>query len=92
MLQLFVVPKGLTVYTEIPQWGSIVCIVSQQVPEQQGLWTSPHCYFSLLCTCLSTHTHIQVVQIFYPFSLQVYPNAFPGSSVDDCPRDSTREE
>jgi alpha-1,6-mannosyl-glycoprotein beta-1,2-N-acetylglucosaminyltransferase len=34
----------------------------------------------------------RVMQVFYPFSLQVYPDTFPGMSVEDCPRDSTREE
>eukprot|EP00111_Clytia_hemisphaerica_P016308 TCONS_00048294-protein len=28
-----------------------------------------------------------VVQIFFPFSLQLYPNEFPGPSPNDCPRD-----
>jgi alpha-1,6-mannosyl-glycoprotein beta-1,2-N-acetylglucosaminyltransferase len=29
----------------------------------------------------------KVMQIFYPFSLQLYPNSFPGSDPKDCPRD-----
>ena len=30
------------------------------------------------------------MQIFYPFSLQVMPNTFPGASPDDCPRDASK--
>nr|XP_033809373.1 alpha-1,6-mannosyl-glycoprotein 2-beta-N-acetylglucosaminyltransferase [Geotrypetes seraphini] len=29
----------------------------------------------------------QVLQIFFPFSIQLYPNEFPGSDPKDCPRD-----
>ena len=34
----------------------------------------------------------KVIQIFYPHSLQLNPNAFPGQSPDDCPRDISRQE
>lgn len=34
----------------------------------------------------------KVIQIFYPHSLQLNPNTFPGQSPDDCPRDISREE
>lgn len=33
-----------------------------------------------------------VLQIFYPFSLQVMPTTFPGSSPNDCPRDAGKEK
>jgi len=33
-----------------------------------------------------------VMQIFYPDSLQLNPNSFPGQSPDDCPRDVTINE
>ncbi|CAF4652890.1 unnamed protein product, partial [Rotaria sp. Silwood2] len=28
-----------------------------------------------------------VIQIFYPFSQQLYPDEFPGLDPNDCPRD-----
>ena len=34
----------------------------------------------------------RVMQIFYPFSLQVYPNSFPGTDPRDCPRDLSVDE
>ncbi|CAN0401569.1 unnamed protein product [Lampetra fluviatilis] len=34
----------------------------------------------------------RVLQIFFPFSLQVYPNEFPGQDPNDCPRDISLEE
>ena len=34
----------------------------------------------------------KVMQIFYPFSLQLYPNSFPGSDPKDCPRDISVSE
>lgn len=32
------------------------------------------------------------VQIFFPYSLQLHPNAFPGDSPDDCPRNINKEK
>ncbi|XP_054766310.2 alpha-1,6-mannosyl-glycoprotein 2-beta-N-acetylglucosaminyltransferase-like [Lytechinus pictus] len=32
------------------------------------------------------------MQIFYPYSLQVYQNEFPGPDANDCPRDITLEK
>nr|XP_054765897.1 alpha-1,6-mannosyl-glycoprotein 2-beta-N-acetylglucosaminyltransferase-like [Lytechinus pictus] len=37
-------------------------------------------------------TFCQVMQIFYPYSLQVYQNEFPGPDANDCPRDITLEK
>jgi len=34
----------------------------------------------------------RVIQIFFPFSLQLYPNEFPGSDPNDCPRNITKEK
>uniref|UniRef100_UPI00398F8BB4 alpha-1,6-mannosyl-glycoprotein 2-beta-N-acetylglucosaminyltransferase n=1 Tax=Pristiophorus japonicus TaxID=55135 RepID=UPI00398F8BB4 len=32
----------------------------------------------------------QVLQIFFPFSIQLYPNEFPGHDPKDCPRDISK--
>ncbi|RWS19612.1 alpha-1:6-mannosyl-glycoprotein 2-beta-N-acetylglucosaminyltransferase-like protein, partial [Leptotrombidium deliense] len=34
----------------------------------------------------------KVLQIFYPYSTQIFPNSFPGDDPNDCPRDATRQE
>ena len=34
----------------------------------------------------------KVMQLFYPFSLQAYPNEFPGTDPKDCPRDIKQQE
>eukprot|EP00062_Callorhinchus_milii_P007917 gi/632950061/ref/XP_007890513.1/ PREDICTED: alpha-1,6-mannosyl-glycoprotein 2-beta-N-acetylglucosaminyltransferase-like [Callorhinchus milii] len=34
----------------------------------------------------------QVLQIFFPYSLQLYPLEFPGQDPQDCPRDISKEE
>jgi len=34
----------------------------------------------------------QVIQIFFPYSLQLYPKEYPGQSQEDCPRDLPRDE
>ncbi|CAF3205728.1 unnamed protein product [Rotaria sp. Silwood2] len=37
-------------------------------------------------------TFVPVMQIFYPFSQQLYPNEFPGLDPNDCPRDIVRHK
>lgn len=32
------------------------------------------------------------MQIFYPHSIQVYPDMFPGSDPKDCPQNITKDE
>lgn len=32
----------------------------------------------------------RVMQIFYPYSIQMYPHNFPGEDPEDCPRNATR--
>ncbi|XP_062323678.1 alpha-1,6-mannosyl-glycoprotein 2-beta-N-acetylglucosaminyltransferase [Osmerus eperlanus] len=34
----------------------------------------------------------QVLQIFFPFSIQLYPQEFPGNDPKDCPRDISKTE
>lgn len=33
-----------------------------------------------------------VLQIFYPYSIQLYENVFPGTDTNDCPRDIGKDE
>lgn len=33
----------------------------------------------------------RVLQIFYPYSIQLYPNEFPGTDPEDCARDINQE-
>ncbi|XP_038124941.1 alpha-1,6-mannosyl-glycoprotein 2-beta-N-acetylglucosaminyltransferase [Cyprinodon tularosa] len=37
-------------------------------------------------------TFCKVLQIYFPFSTQLYPNEFPGQDPRDCPRDISKEE
>ncbi|XP_065648384.1 alpha-1,6-mannosyl-glycoprotein 2-beta-N-acetylglucosaminyltransferase isoform X2 [Hydra vulgaris] len=37
-------------------------------------------------------TFCQVIQIFFPYSMQMYPNEYPGPSENDCPRDIALSE
>ncbi|CAF1174208.1 unnamed protein product [Adineta ricciae] len=37
-------------------------------------------------------TFVPVIQIFYPFSQQLYPNEFPGLDPKDCPRDISKHK
>lgn len=37
-------------------------------------------------------TFCRVLQIYFPYSLQLYPNEFPGQDPSDCPRDISKDE
>jgi hypothetical protein len=49
-------------------------------------------YYDDMMKLVQTVDFCRVTQIFYPFSLQAYPDQFPGPSRNDCPRDSTKEQ
>ncbi|KAI1725537.1 n-acetylglucosaminyltransferase II (MGAT2) domain-containing protein [Ditylenchus destructor] len=37
-------------------------------------------------------TFCRVIQIFYPYNIQIFPNTFPGRHPNDCPEKATKEE
>lgn len=37
-------------------------------------------------------TFCKVMQIYFPFSIQLYPSEFPGQDPSDCPRDLSKDE
>ncbi|XP_063296111.1 alpha-1,6-mannosyl-glycoprotein 2-beta-N-acetylglucosaminyltransferase [Pelobates fuscus] len=41
---------------------------------------------------ISSVDFCQVLQIFFPFSIQLYPNEFPGHDPKDCPRDIDKKD
>lgn len=36
--------------------------------------------------------YLQVVQIFYPYNMQLFPHVFPGQDPRDCPEKISKEE
>ena len=46
----------------------------------------------IILYCHSYDLYRQVVKTFFPKSMQLYPNEFPGKSPNDCPRDISREK
>lgn len=52
-----------------------------------------HDYFSEeINTIVQGITFCKVLQIYFPFSTQLYPNEFPGQDPRDCPRDISKAE
>lgn len=52
-----------------------------------------HDYFSEEINAIVQEiTFCKVLQIYFPFSTQLYPNEFPGQDPKDCPRDTSRDE
>uniref|UniRef100_A0A147AP25 Alpha-1,6-mannosyl-glycoprotein 2-beta-N-acetylglucosaminyltransferase n=1 Tax=Fundulus heteroclitus TaxID=8078 RepID=A0A147AP25_FUNHE len=52
-----------------------------------------HDYFSQeINTIVQGITFCKVLQIYFPFSTQLYPKEFPGQDPRDCPRDASKEE
>ncbi|KAG7466467.1 hypothetical protein MATL_G00165040 [Megalops atlanticus] len=41
---------------------------------------------------VATVDFCQVLQIFFPFSIQLYPHEFPGNDPKDCPRDIPKKD
>ena len=39
-----------------------------------------------------SHLLFQVMQIFFPVTLQLHPKEFPGEHPNDCPRDVKKPE
>ena len=35
---------------------------------------------------------LQTMQIFYPYSMQLYPHQFPGADPHDCPKNMSKEK
>ncbi|OCT64997.1 mannosyl (alpha-1,6-)-glycoprotein beta-1,2-N-acetylglucosaminyltransferase S homeolog isoform X1 [Xenopus laevis] len=52
-----------------------------------------HDYWSPEINQIIASVHFcQVLQIFFPFSIQLYPNEFPGHDPKDCPRDIQKKD
>lgn len=52
-----------------------------------------HDYFSEEINAIVQEiTFCKVLQIYFPFSTQLYPNEFPGQDPRDCPRDISKEK
>lgn len=49
-------------------------------------------YYDDMNTVVESVDFCRVAQIFFPYSLQVFPDTFPGESKDDCPRDASKEK
>lgn len=52
-----------------------------------------HDYFSQeINAIVQSITFCKVLQIYFPFSTQLYPNEFPGKDPKDCPRDISKAD
>ncbi|UJR33200.1 hypothetical protein I4U23_020655 [Adineta vaga] len=59
----------------------------------QTLLVFSHDYIDPEINILVTNiSFVPVIQIFYPFSQQLYPDEFPGLDPDDCPRDMAKHK
>eukprot|EP00118_Oscarella_pearsei_P016110 m.151087 g.151087 ORF g.151087 m.151087 type:complete len:492 (+) comp38568_c0_seq2:50-1525(+) len=60
--------------------------------EQALVIVSHDFYSSEMNKTVQSIDFCRVVQIFYPFSMQFYPDKFPGADPNDCPRDISKNE
>ncbi|XP_066533239.1 alpha-1,6-mannosyl-glycoprotein 2-beta-N-acetylglucosaminyltransferase [Hoplias malabaricus] len=59
---------------------------------QKFLVVFSHDYFSEEISALVKGiTFCKVLQIYFPYSIQLYPNEFPGHDLRDCPKDISKE-
>lgn len=60
---------------------------------QNTLLIFSHDYFSEeISNMVKGITFCRVLQIYFPYSIQLYPNEFPGQDPRDCPRDISKED
>lgn len=60
---------------------------------QKALVIFSHDYFSEeISNMVKEITFCKVLQIYFPYSTQLYPSEFPGQDPNDCPRDAAKEE
>ncbi|KAK7151266.1 hypothetical protein R3I93_012262 [Phoxinus phoxinus] len=60
---------------------------------QNTLLIFSHDYFSEeISDMVKGIAFCRVLQIYFPYSTQVYPNEFPGQDPGDCPRDISKED
>ncbi|XP_031561260.1 alpha-1,6-mannosyl-glycoprotein 2-beta-N-acetylglucosaminyltransferase-like [Actinia tenebrosa] len=58
---------------------------------QDGLLVISHDFYSdFINSLVDAINFCKVLQIFFPYSMQLYPHEFPGTDPKDCPRDATR--
>ncbi|XP_056301362.1 alpha-1,6-mannosyl-glycoprotein 2-beta-N-acetylglucosaminyltransferase [Danio aesculapii] len=60
---------------------------------QNALVIFSHDYFSEeISGMVKEIAFCRVLQIFFPYSIQLYPNEFPGQDPQDCPRDISKDD
>jgi alpha-1,6-mannosyl-glycoprotein beta-1,2-N-acetylglucosaminyltransferase len=90
-------PDGVVLIVQVHRRDGYLRQLFKSMREVRGiekvlLVISHDYYYDDMMRLVQTVDFCRVTQIFYPFSLQVYPDTFPGTSKNDCPRDSTKEE
>ncbi|KRT84641.1 hypothetical protein AMK59_1483, partial [Oryctes borbonicus] len=70
----------------------IVSLAQAQDISQALLVFSHDIYDEEINNLVQSIDFCKVMQFFYPFSIQLHPNEFPGADPNDCPRDIKREE
>ncbi|KAK9723180.1 N-acetylglucosaminyltransferase II (MGAT2) [Popillia japonica] len=70
----------------------IVSLAQAQDISQALLVFSHDIYDEEINSLVQSIDFCKVMQFFYPFSIQLHPNEFPGADPNDCPRDIKREE
>ncbi|XP_037541199.1 alpha-1,6-mannosyl-glycoprotein 2-beta-N-acetylglucosaminyltransferase [Nematolebias whitei] len=77
-----------------PQYLQLLIRSLQRAAEVDGLLLIfSHDYFSEeINTMVQGITFCKVLQIYFPFSMQLYPKEFPGQDPRDCPRDASKDD
>lgn len=84
---------GFQVYTRIEYLKYTVHRLSEIDGIEDVLLIFSHGYFDeQINELIKRIDYCKTAQIFFPYSMQVYTNTFPGLSPDDCPEKITRKE
>nr|XP_019947035.1 PREDICTED: alpha-1,6-mannosyl-glycoprotein 2-beta-N-acetylglucosaminyltransferase-like [Paralichthys olivaceus]XP_019947036.1 PREDICTED: alpha-1,6-mannosyl-glycoprotein 2-beta-N-acetylglucosaminyltransferase-like [Paralichthys olivaceus] len=77
-----------------PEYLKLFIKSLKEIKETYGfLVIFSHDYFTEeINTIVQGITFCRVLQIYFPFSTQLYPNEFPGQDPKDCPRDMSKDD
>lgn len=71
----------------------LIVSLAQARDISQALLVFSHDYYDEeINSLIQSVDFCKVIQIFYPFSIQMHPHEFPGEDPNDCPRDIKKDQ
>lgn len=83
----------LQIHDRITYLRHLIVSLAQARDISQALLVFSHDYYDEeINSLIQSVDFCKVIQIFYPYSIQMHPHEFPGEDPNDCPRDIKKEQ